>query len=48
MKMYQGGKIPAPPMSEIPEKYGSSSQSRLAVEVTGNTSNDTFKFILSD
>ena len=48
MKMYQGGKIPTPPMSEIPENYGNPNQSRLEVEVTGNVPNDAFAFILTD
>jgi hypothetical protein len=46
MKKYQGGRVPGPPRSEIPEKYGDPDQSALEAEVTGDPARDTFAFTL--
>ena len=48
MKMYQGGKVPAPSKSEIPEKYGHPNQSGLEAVVTGNPPQAAFVFSLTD
>lgn len=47
-KMYQGGKLPAPPQSELPQKYGHPQQSGLEAVVTGNPSQAAFEFRLTD
>jgi hypothetical protein len=46
LKMYQGGKIPAPPRSAIPWKYGEASGSGLKADVTGDPVRDVFAFHL--
>ena len=46
MKMYQGGRISAPPQSEIPAKYGHVNSSGLEANVTGNPRKDAFEFNL--
>ena len=48
MKRYQGGKVPAPLKSEIPEKYGHPNQSGLEAVVTGNPLQAAFAFSLTD
>jgi hypothetical protein len=48
MKMYQGGRLPAPVKSEIPEQYGDPHRSGLAAVVTGDPSQDVFEFRLND
>jgi hypothetical protein len=48
MKRYQGGKIPALPKSELPEKFGNPKLSGLAADVTGDSSKNDFEFRLSE
>ena len=48
LKMYQGGKVPTLPKSDIPEKYGKPNQSGLQAAVTSNPAQNTFEFRLTD
>jgi hypothetical protein len=46
MKRYQGGRVSAPPESEIPAQYSDVRTSGLEATVTGNPRKDTFVFSL--
>ncbi len=48
IKKYQGGKIPAPPRSDIPEKYGDPKRSGLQAEVTSTAAHDALEFALTN